>query len=54
LIDAKGLEYVSPEYDRNASEPAEVQRLVTDLWELKNELGQAGMNADRLRERLAE
>ena len=53
LVDARALEYVGPPYARG-SLPADVQRLVSEWWDGKKRLGQAGVNAAKLRNWLVE
>jgi hypothetical protein len=52
LIDARALEYIGPPYARGLS-PADVQRLVSEWWEAKKALGQAGVTVEMLRDRIA-
>jgi hypothetical protein len=43
---------VGPEYHRNFSAPTDVQKLVSEWWEMKKDSGQAGVNAEIMRQRI--
>ena len=53
IIATDGLEYVGPPYAQHESTPAAVQRLVSEWWESKKVLGQAGQNVQTLRGKLS-
>lgn len=52
IIATDGLEYVGPPYRVAESSPVDVQRIVSEWWNLKKQLGQAGQTAATLRARL--
>ena len=54
LIDANGVTYIGPAYDRQTSTLEELHRVVSEWWEMKKALGQAGKNLQWLRDHLAE
>lgn len=53
FIDADEVAYVGPPWFPLAHE-AELQQLVAVWWETKKALGQEGVNAERMRDRLSE
>lgn len=49
FTDVQKAAYLGPPFVRECSSPVEVQRMLSEWWEGKKVLGQAGVSADRLR-----